>query len=358
MRQLWALLAVATLAPGTTAAQARWTSEIGVRGGFVRFKPAGTSVSDQTDAIDLPGVGYGSIFGVIPLGRRFALEPSIGFRQLSFGEPSLFFLSGTNVDIGLRANYAITPHAFAALGSQVSYSEAGGQHDAQFGVQAAVGYRWSLSPRLAARVEAQVGAAARGYRGDVEPANTYGVLLGISARAAKAAPERVGTARWASEIGVAAGYSRSHLSGLGLAADFTLFASPGSAAAAGMPAPPTIFFTVPLARRWALEPGFDVHRTQSNNTTTFSGTFSARVSYAAGRHWYAGVGPVVHAIKSTGSSAFGVSGFAAAWGVRFPLAGDLGGRVEVGYAAFKERSGSPFAINTLAIMFAATMPLK
>jgi len=358
VRRLFTLLTLMALAPDRAAAQASWTPEIGVRAGFVRHKPAGTSASDQNDGIDLPSVGAGSIYAVIPLGGRFAIEPSIGFAQLSFGEPTLFFVSGTNVDVGLRANYAITRHVFGALGAQVFYSEAGGQRDAQFGVQAAVGYRWSLSRRLAARVEAQASVAARGYRGNLQPVNTYGVLVGLSARIRDAAADRVGTARWASEIGIAAGYTHAHLNGLGLAADFTLLASPGGAAAAGVPAPPTIFLTIPLARRWAVEPGLDVHRNQANDTTRFSGTFSARVNYAVGRHWYAGVGPVVHVNKTTGTSAFGVSGLAAAWGARFPLAGDVRGRVELAYATFKERSGSPFATNTLAIMFAATMPLK
>lgn len=351
--------ACAALAGTNIAAQSRWTPEIGVRGGFVRVKPAGTAAADESGAFDLPGVGYGSIFAVIPLGGRLALEPSIGFTQLAFGEPTLFFLSGTNVDVGLRANYAITSHVFGALGTQVLYSEGGGQHDAQVGVQAAIGYRWSLSRRLEARVEAQASVAARGYRGDLQPVNTYGVLIGLSARArAAAAADRGGSAHWPSEIGIAAGYTHAHLSGLGLAADFTLLASPGGAAAVGVPAPPTIFLTIPLARRWAVEPGFDIHHNQANDTTRFSGTFSARVNYAVGDHWYAGVGPVMHVTKATGSSAFGVSGLVAAWGARFPLAGDVGGRVEVAYATFKERSGSPFATNTLAIVFAATMPLN
>jgi hypothetical protein len=357
VRQLWALLAFAALAGTDAAAQAQWTPEIGVRGGFARSKPAGTSAADHTDAINVPN--FGSIFAIIPFWHRFALEPSVGFSQLAIGvPPDLLFVSGTTVDVGLRADYAITAHFFSALGGHLLYFEAAGQHDTQFGVQAAVGYRTSLSRRLVARIEAQVIASARGYRGTLPPANIYSALLGISARADHPAADPVGTGPWAPEIGVAAGYTRAHLSGAGLTADITLFASPGSAAAFGVPAPPTIFFVVPVWRRFALEPGFDVHRSRSNGTTSFTGTFSARVNYAVARHWYAGLGPVVQVVKDSTNSTLGVSGVGAAWGGRFRLAGDVGGRVELAYATFKERSGSPFTTNTVAITFAATMPLK
>jgi hypothetical protein len=356
-----ALLAITALAGSNAVAQGHWTPEIGVRGGFVRSKPAGTSAADHTDAIDVPGVGYGSIFAVIPFWHRLALEPNVGFSQLAIGvPPGVLFLSGTNVNLGLRTNFAITAHLFTAIGGQLLYSEAAGQHDAQIGVQAALGYRTALSRRLVARVEAQVIASARGYRNALQPANTYSALLGISARAdhPAAAPTGTGTGLWVTELGVAAGYTRAHLSGPGLTADITLFASPGSSAAAGVPAPPTVFFVIPVWRRWALEPGFDVHRTRENGTTSFTGTFSARVNYAVAPHWYAALGPVVQVVNDSTNSTLGVSGVGAAWGARFRLAGDVGGRVELAYATFKERSGSPFTTNTLAVSFAATLPLK
>src|SRR6266700_1438339 len=273
VRQLLALLALTALAGRGAAAQARWTPEIGVKSGFVRVKPAGTSAADHSDAIDLPGVGYGSVFAVIPLWRRLAIEPSLGFNQLSLGVPQLpsLFLSATNVDLGLRIDGAITGHLFGAVGGKLFYAEAAGEHDTQFGVQAV--------------------ATGRGYRHHLQPVNSYSALLGISARVAGAAGGPVATGAWAPEIGFAAGYSRIHLSGAGVTADVTTFASPGTAAGAGLPAPPTMFVVIPV------------------------------------------------------------------WG-RFAVAGDVGGRVEIAYATFKERSGAPFATNAVAITFAATLPLQ
>lgn len=359
MRPLCTALALAALAASDAPAQARWTPEVGVRGGFVHLKPAGTGESDQTDALDIPGFGYGSIFAVIPVGGRFALEPNVALTQLAVSAPTLLILlSGTGVNLGLRADYAITRDAFAALGGQLLYSEAGGEHDTQFGVQAAVGYRAPLSDRLTGRLEAQLITMARGRRETLPPVNRYGVLLGLSARAAGHTAPRAETVRWEPALGVAVGYSRTHLSTGGLAADFILLAAPGTPAAAGVPAPPTMFLIIPLTARLALEPGFDIHRAQSGGTTTFAGTVSARVNVAVGPRWYGGLGPALQVIKNTGSSAFGVAGIGLAWGARFPLTGDLGGRVELGYAMFKERSGSPFAANTLSVMFGASMPLR
>ena len=360
MRQLAAFLALTALATSGGAAQARWAPEIGVRGGFVRHKPAGTSFPDYTDAIDFPGVGYGSIFAVIPIWHRLALEPNVGFSQVSLGVPGLtpLFVSASRADFGLRWDYAITAHLFGAAGGQLLYAESAGLHDTQFGAQVAAGYRASLSRRFVARVEAQFISAGPGYRHNLRPANTYSALLGISARAAGAAPRPVTTGWWAPEIGVAAGYSHTHLSGLGVTADVTIFASPGTSAAAGIQAPPTVFAVIPVWRRLAVEPGFDLHRRHDITTTGFAATFSARVNCAVARHWYAGLGPVVQVVKDSTNSTVGVSGVAAAWGARFPVAGDVGGRVEISYAAFKERTGSPFAANTVAIMFAATLPLK
>ena len=359
MRPLCTALALAALAASDARAQAGWTPEIGVRGGFVHVKPAGTARSDQTDAFDVPGFGYGSVFAVIPVGDRFALEANVVVTQLAVSAPTLLILlSGTEVNLGLRADYAITRHAFAALGGQLVYSEAAGEHDTQFGVQAAVGYRAPLSDRLIARVEAQLITLARGRRDALPPVNLYGVLLGLSARAVGHQAPRTGTTPWEPALGVAIGYSRTHLSTAGLAADFILFAVPGTPAAAGVPAPPTMFLIIPLTARLALEPGFDIHRTQSGGTTSFAGTVSARVNVAVGPRWYGGMGPALQVIKNTGGSAFAVAGVGLAWGARFPLTGDLGGRVELGYAMFKERSGAPFAANTLSVMFGASMPLR
>lgn len=360
MRRLLAVLTLGALAVFPLAAQRLWTAEIGVRGGWVRFKPSGTAAADQTDLADLPGFssGYGSLFAVVPVTGGLAIEPSLGLIQFSVLEPTVsLFVSRTNVDLGLRANFAFTPQVYGAVGPALLYSESGGQHDTQVGLQAALGFRTALSPRLRARIEAMVISYPRGARNLLIPANVYGLLFGLSASPLRAAARSGADDFWNPAIGLAAGYTRSHLSGLGLAVDFTQFAAPGSGASAGFPTPPALFVILPLGGRVALEPGFDLHRTQSGGTTTFVGLLSARVDVAVGKLWYAAAGPAVQVNQSTGGKAFGVAGFGVAWGSRFHLAGDLDGRVELNYTTFKERSGLPFATNTLGVMFGAMLPL-
>lgn len=366
MRRLLLAVTVAVLCAPPLAAQRLWSAELGVRGGFARFKPAGTAAADQSDLLDLPGFGsgYGSLFALIPAGARVAIEPSIGFTQASIGEQSFgIFFSTSSVDLGLRGDYAVTANVFLALGGELVYTESSGQHDIQLGLQAAVGYRTPLSARLAARIEGQVTALARGGSANLQPANVYALLLGVSARTGGADVRPPSLGGWTPAIGVAAGYSRAHLvgdiaPGFPGVVDVTLLSLPGTPAAASFPAPPTMFVVVPLTGRLALEPGFDLHRTQISDTTTFTGTLAARLDVAFGAHWYAATGPVMQVVKNTGSSAFGIAGLGVAWGSRFHLTGDLDGRVELGYTMFKERGGFPLATNVLGVTVGAMMPLR
>ncbi len=58
---------------------------------------------------------------------------------------------------------------------------------------------------------------------------------------------------------------------------------PVTGGAAGVATPPTLFVLLPIGRRLAIEPGLDMHRTQSRGITTFSGNLSLRVDYAVSR---------------------------------------------------------------------------
>ncbi len=78
MRRLIVALAMATFGAAPTAGQG-WTPQIGIVGGFARIKPAGTGHPDDVDRGELPGAGssYPTLFVVIPLASRLALEPGI-----------------------------------------------------------------------------------------------------------------------------------------------------------------------------------------------------------------------------------------------------------------------------------------
>lgn len=167
-----------------------------------------------------------------------------------------------------------------------------------------------------------------------------------------------GAEAWRTAIGMAVGYTRMHAQGLGLVIDLTIFSAPVVGGAAGVGTPPTLFAILPLGRRLAIEPGLDVHRAQSGGNTNFNGNLSLRVDYAVHRGWYAGAGGNVQYVQSTGQKGIGIAGAGLAWGYRFHVAGPVGGRFELNYTVFKQRSGFPFATSTLGLMFGAVLPLR
>lgn len=162
---------------------------------------------------------------------------------------------------------------------------------------------------------------------------------------------------WQTAIGLSAGYTRAHLRGLGFVVDFTALAAPG-VGSAGIGSPPTLFAVFPVVGRFALEPGLDLHRSQSQGTTAFSGNVSVRLNYAVAGGWYAAAGGTLIYTQQAGSDGVAQAGANVAWGYRFHLAGSFSGRVETNFTMLKEREGVPFAINTFGLMVGAAVPLQ
>jgi hypothetical protein len=169
------LVGVATIGQGQSA----WQTEIGIQGGYSRFKPAGTGANDQVDNFDIPGVtntsngaSYNALFFILPWKNKIALEPSASFSALA----GLI----NQASIGLRADYALGRKAYAAGGALMGYTAGGGSTDYQLGLQAAVGYRLRVTGRLNGRVEANW-ITTKGTD-QIAPANAYSLLFGISTR--------------------------------------------------------------------------------------------------------------------------------------------------------------------------------
>jgi hypothetical protein len=119
-----------------------------------------------------------------------------------------------------------------------------------------------------------------------------------------------------------------------------------------------MFVILPIGSKTAVEAGFDVARVQSNGQTGFGGNFSARLDYAVKRDWYAAAGANLNYLKFTGANGT-VTGANIAWGYRFGLGGNFGGRVELNYSMFGKNTDLGAAPqNVLGLMLGATMPLK
>jgi hypothetical protein len=375
MRKLLGFATIALLAAPVLGGQQQWQSEIGIQGGFVRVKPAGTSRNDHFDLFDVPGFalastrpGYASLFVVIPWRRRLAVEPSFAVSQVQQT------LNTTFADLGLRLDYAFTPKFYAAAGATLA-AVSGSVKETQLGVLVAAGYRMHLTGTLRGRVEARVNLQGNSDR--YRPRDSYAVLFGLSAVTGDGAgsggtPRRAAPPKsaWRQAIGVAGGYSQMHGVRSGSTLDnLTVLAFPGfgSGLAASLTQqqalPPTLFAILPLGAKIALEPGFDLHRGQQagpGNLTVASANFSARLDYAIHGGWYAAAGGNAHYVKFTGTPAYARPGATLAAGYRFDLGGSLRGRLELSEIMFAARNTQPRvrAINVTSLTIGLMVPLK
>jgi hypothetical protein len=357
---------VALLVSLATSAQAQksWQTEIGLQGGFTRAVQAGSG-GGRTDVISFPGFNLGpalplasGVYAIIPWKDKIAVDVDLGVSQLTGS------LTATLAQLGLRADYAVTPRIYAAAGGAVGYIDNSGVVETQLGLQGALGYRHRLSGPLNARVEFR--ATFWGKAEHVGAIDTYSLLLGVSTatrRGAAAPARRAATNRaWTPQLGFSAGYANIHAPGTATG-DITVLAFPGfggglgAIGGAALSTPPTIWAILPIGRKIALEPGVDLHRTQLGGTTTFLGNFSARLDYAVHGGWYGALGGNLHYIKSTGTSGTR-TGLNLGWGYRFGLIGPLGGRVEANYTLFgKSTKLAAPPVNVFGLMIGVSMPL-
>lgn len=373
MRKLSAGLLLAALATTSAAAQS-WHTAIGIQGGFSRLKFAGSGRNDAMDMFDIPGGGfifgglsYGSMYVILPVADKIALEPSFGASQTDLAG------QGINVaHLGLRADYAFTRNIYAALGGEILYVGTNGpgtSHSGPPAVTAAVGYRMALTGKLDARIEARVAASGK-FNNTVglRPVDVYGLLFGVSSSlengrgAARGA--RMSAGMWAPALGVSGGYYNAQLVG---GPAITGFAVPGLggslAEQLGQPFPelPSFFAIIPVGNRLALEPAFNFNRMQTQGSgfqTTSVALIGLRANLAVGRTWYAALGPQANYFKTSGFKGAAQLGVTAAWGARFHIAGELGGRVETSYTMFAKHRilGLP-PINILGVSAGVTMGL-
>jgi len=367
------VFAVIVLAAGlATSAQAQqaWQKEIGIQGGFARVQAAGTG-ADPTDLFFLPGgtvlvpvLSYAPLYAIFPWKEKIAIEPSLGHSTIQVGGQAIMTLR-----VGLRGDYALSPKFYVAAGGVFSLAEQSSDTtsatETQVGLQLAAGYRIRFTSRINGRIEAQW-VTTKGS--DLNPAfNAYQVLFGMSSRiggsSAPTARRSAGAANqaWSSVIGVNAGVSRTHAVGGGNIITISAPAIGGQLAALGVPAPTMsgLFAILPIGTKTALEPGIDFARVKlGTSDPSTSAMLGLRLNYAVSGNWYAAGGVNLNYIKPGAGNSISLFGGNVAWGYRFRLGGDLGGRIELNYLTFPHNDDLQLATNTVGILFGATVPLK
>jgi len=368
VRKVFALIILAAGLATSAQAQNAWQTEIGIQGGVFKLKPAGSGADDAVNFLQLPGgtfyngiYGTPPLFAVLPWKNKMAIETQFGFLQVT-GTGTVG--DATIVSTVLRLNYALTPKLYVAAGPTHRWLSANGTHDGQLGVVAAAGYRLRVTSRLNGRIEAS--ASFKKKDDSSTPTNTYSLLAGISTRlrsSARPAGRAATRGAWQPALGIQGGYVSQHAVGGG--ADVSGFHLPGVGndirqAGTNIGSPPSVFAILPLGDKMAIEPGFDAHalKASGGGADGTAITASARINYAVSGSWYAAAGVSFTNINFGGTSGT-ITGAQIAWGNRFHLTGDLGGRVELLYALGSKNAdtGTP-PINTFGVMFGATMPLR
>lgn len=363
-----------TIVAAPLAAQGRaWSTEIGIQGGFTRISPTGGGAPDHVDLFDLPGqsyvggaLSYGAVYLVLPMGGKLALEPSFNLTYLTTA-------AGTTNNtalysrLGLRGNYALTDHVYAAAGAQLVYVDGNpGTGGTQVFAHLAAGYRFRLNPVFGGRVEAGFSVADET---DVNGSNAvYTLLFGLSARTGGGAPaparRTANAARWQRRLGFQGGWSTmsepegdftaSFISAPLIGGSVTTFAVP-------VASPPTVFLVFPVGQRVAIEAGADVHRAQGTggNATSASANLSGRLLFSVKGNWYAAGGLNINYIKRSGVDGGVLTGANVGWGYEFPVRGNWRGRTELNFQAMKEDTDlGAGAQNVLSLLFALSVPLK
>jgi len=362
MKKRIVLCVLTALASSSLAGQG-WTTQLGIQGGILRQKPAGTRRQDAIDRWELPSSGsiQPSFFLVARLNNTIGLESSLGARHTKFREASGFVPGSSDADIRLtlRADIAVSRGAYVAAGAMIRRRDIDGGHSTQTGLVGAVGLQHEIGPNLNARIEAQW--VTQGKTDSIAPSNVYGLLFGVSRqlsrRAGRASSPTATFRPWRTQVGAAGGFVQNHLygtvAGVYVDARETVVDFPGSEATAT----PPLFVDVPLRGRLAFEAGLTAQRTQQQGATLFDGQLAPRLNVAICRGLYAAAGGNVRYIAQSGAKGIAFAGVNVAAGYRVGVVERLEGRVDLSYTAFKPRADFPLAQNTVAVLLGLAIVL-
>lgn len=366
MRKLLLTLGlVAGVAPAAVAQDA-WRPEIGIRSVFGQVDVDGTNVT----LIDLPagsGIeGYGanaSLYGVIPVGRRFAVEPSLGFSDVSAAGTT-----ATTVNAGGRVLYSAWRKVYLAAGPSLSLIKSDGEELTRWGGQVAAGYRFHVSGAVDGRAELFYSTLGKNDDFGLVESNEIGLAVSLGmGLGERPAPRGARGARadrmWDLALGVQGGYSHASFPGQVEITNFSLPGTGGEGGLFGVPLPQLApwFVQIPVGERFALEPSFGYHRFDIEDGPNGSMyTLGLRGDYAFNRTFY---GAVSGELLGVGGDSFdgvdGMTGLGFATGVRFPLVAGLKARTELSYRVFTGGDSAVLPDNQVtSLSFALLAPLR
>ena len=173
-------------APARRATGRAWQPAFGVQGGYYRTHAVGGS-ADLT-SISIPGAGGGlsilgtpigtppTLFAILPIGRKIAIEPGIDLRRFQAGGNTAF---GGN--LAARFDYAVTGGWYGALGGNLLYLKGtGADAETITGLNVGWGYRFPLTSGLGGRFELNYTMMGKNDTLGVPPLNTMGLQFAVT----------------------------------------------------------------------------------------------------------------------------------------------------------------------------------
>jgi hypothetical protein len=173
---------------GTAVAEKKaWSPALGIVGGYGSAHVVGTS--GNITGIFFPGgtssfglfFGAGipapsALFAIIPLGGRWAIEPSLDVHHVSQSGSSV-----TALDAGARVDYAVSAGWYAAAGAQLTnVNPSTGPSGTITGASVAWGARFHLAGPTGGRVELNYLMSGKDKSTGTPPINTLSILLGLT----------------------------------------------------------------------------------------------------------------------------------------------------------------------------------
>ena len=170
----------------TAAAHRAWRPALGISGGYASVTAVGAG---SLSALSLPGYGSAlgavltpevtlppTIFVIIPIGNKIALEPALDIHR--FQESGTTNFSG---NLAVRLDYAVHGGWYGALGGNLHYIKSTGVDAAtRPGVNLGWGYRFPLVAAVGGRFEVNYTMFGENSGLGLVPTNTLGLMFGVT----------------------------------------------------------------------------------------------------------------------------------------------------------------------------------
>lgn len=165
------------------SAKSSWEPAIGISGGYASMHFVGTGT--DLSGVFLPGVGGGLIlaapiataptmFAIIPMGQKLAIEPGLDFHNVSQSGTSI-----RTINVAARLDYAVGNNWYAAAGGHMlNVHPSSGTSGSATGADVAWGYRFHLAGAFAGRFEGNYSLTGKSSKLALPAINTLSLTFG------------------------------------------------------------------------------------------------------------------------------------------------------------------------------------